>query len=59
VRPNANRHALGADLQSGCPNDPGDSRDLFNPDADANYDSCGWWFYLNFTGTFVEDAAGF
>jgi hypothetical protein len=55
----ANRHALGADLQSGCPNDPGDSRDLFNPDADASYDNCGWWFYLNFTGTFVEDAEGF
>jgi hypothetical protein len=44
----SNAHCLG-----------GDSRDLFNPDADASYDNCGWWFYLNFTGTFVENAEGF
>jgi hypothetical protein len=55
----SNDHALGNHDQAGCPDDPGDSRDLFNPDAEASYDNCGWWFHLNFTGVFVEDATGF
>jgi hypothetical protein len=37
----------------------GDTRDLHEPGSPASYTNCGWWFYFNFTGTFVENAEGF
>jgi hypothetical protein len=37
----------------------GDARDLRDPALGASYDNCGWWFYFNFTGAWVENAEGF
>jgi hypothetical protein len=37
----------------------GDSRDLRDPTAPASYSNCGWWFYVNYTGVWAENASGF
>jgi hypothetical protein len=54
----SNVHRVGQNALATC-SDAGDSRDLLNPDAGPSYDNCGWWFYFNFTGTWVENATGF
>jgi hypothetical protein len=55
----SNAHALGNHLQSGCGTNPGDWRDLLNPGGGANYQNCGWWFYINYTGIWAANATGF
>ncbi|MFW6051398.1 MAG: hypothetical protein ACODAU_09500, partial [Myxococcota bacterium] len=37
----------------------GDMRDLRDSGSGASYTNCGWWFYIDYTAEWVENATGF
>jgi hypothetical protein len=42
-----------------CPSSAGDARDLLNTGGAATYTNCGWYFHINWTGIWAENATGF